>query len=320
MAEPTTTAAVIAAADVVANRKQYFSPISIFSSIAIIALVFFLALSPFHRQAVANGINSDGTTCTPTQTSLASALGSYGPFASKNQVVEDAAKTNNIDPVLLTSIILHETDGGKKMDKFPDVDKGIKETAGKYKGKTDFKGINTDITDPAKKQSWETGVGGYVSQLGGIHVSNCASGGVNQLPPNASGFQSPLKIPLVITSHMSTYREFQGRAHYGTDYDCVTGDELLAIKEGTVTKVANNAGGWGYYVIIDHGQVSSLYAHQMEMSKYVKEGQKVQRGQVIGKCGNTGNSFGDHLHLEIYNTNKNGRNYADYYDASTFLK
>lgn len=56
---------------------------------------------------------------------------------------------------------------------------------------------------------------------------------------------------------------------------------------------------WGYHVSIYHdGTYSTLYAHMSEVA--VTSGQWVDKEQVIGYVGNTGYSFGNHLHFEIY--------------------
>ena len=58
------------------------------------------------------------------------------------------------------------------------------------------------------------------------------------------------------------------------------------------------SGGYGNHVIVDHGNgFVTLYAHLNSI--YVSAGESVTRGQQIGSLGNTGNSTGPHLHLEI---------------------
>ena len=57
-------------------------------------------------------------------------------------------------------------------------------------------------------------------------------------------------------------------------------------------------GGYGYAVVIDHGNgMSTLYAHNSELA--VSEGQDVGKGQVVAYAGSTGNSTGPHVHFEV---------------------
>jgi murein DD-endopeptidase MepM/ murein hydrolase activator NlpD len=94
-----------------------------------------------------------------------------------------------------------------------------------------------------------------------------------------------------------------GRLHEGIDFTPGNGAPIQAIAEGTV-RVASEAGGaYGAHVIIDHmidGQlVSSHYAHMQYGSMQVKPGDHVVVGQLLGKVGNTGRSYGAHTHFEI---------------------
>ncbi len=101
------------------------------------------------------------------------------------------------------------------------------------------------------------------------------------------------------------------REHGGADIagSGIEGTPIYAMGDGTVVVAAY---GWNYsygnYVIIDHGTSAldgiaykSLYAHQQSLA--VTVGQKVTKGQIIGYVGNTGNSTGPHLHLELYKNN-----------------
>ncbi len=79
-----------------------------------------------------------------------------------------------------------------------------------------------------------------------------------------------------------------------------SGKLIVAGASGTVIKAGWNNGGYGNYVVIDHGNgVETLYAHMLNNSIMVNVGDVVQRGQTIGRVGNTGNSFGAHLHFEV---------------------
>lgn len=85
--------------------------------------------------------------------------------------------------------------------------------------------------------------------------------------------------------------------HQGLDIGFPTGTIIRACESGTVT-AAGWGGGYGKRVMIDHGDgIVTLYAHMSRI--HATKGQKVQRGQVIGEVGSTGNSTGPHLHLEV---------------------
>ena len=93
-----------------------------------------------------------------------------------------------------------------------------------------------------------------------------------------------------------------GKFHAGVDLSAKTGEKIVAWKDGYVYKSCYNS-SWGNYVMIYHGKINgkdvySGYAHLSKRS--VKVGQMVVQGQQIGKAGNTGHSFGSHLHFEIY--------------------
>ena len=95
---------------------------------------------------------------------------------------------------------------------------------------------------------------------------------------------------------------FSGEPHRGMDIGVAHGTPIYAAAAGTVS-VANSTDSWGYswgyYVKIKHSEVhDTLYAHMSRV--VVTQGQTVQQGQLIGYVGNTGNSFGAHLHFELY--------------------
>lgn len=93
----------------------------------------------------------------------------------------------------------------------------------------------------------------------------------------------------------------QSKMHTGIDIAAEMGAPIVAAADGQVI-FAGYYGGYGYAVIIDHGDgISTLYAHNSVL--LVKEGDMVKRGQVISKAGSTGLSTGPHLHFEV---RKNG--------------
>ena len=85
--------------------------------------------------------------------------------------------------------------------------------------------------------------------------------------------------------------------HEGMDFSCNVGTPVYATGNGTVVK-AEWASGYGNLVEIDHGYgYVTRYAHLSEL--LVKLGQKVNRGDLIAKSGNTGKSTGPHVHYEV---------------------
>lgn len=88
--------------------------------------------------------------------------------------------------------------------------------------------------------------------------------------------------------------------HGGTDIGASYGSAIYAADSGMVVRSADGwNGGWGNYVMINHGNgMQTLYAHMS--SRAVSVGQTVSRGQTIGYVGSTGMSTGPHLHFEMY--------------------
>ena len=88
-----------------------------------------------------------------------------------------------------------------------------------------------------------------------------------------------------------------GRLHAGIDIAAPEGTPIRAADAGTVA-IAGWTGGYGNYTCIQHtGSMSTCYAHQSRLG--TSTGASVGQGQVMGYVGNTGNSFGAHLHFEV---------------------
>ena len=119
----------------------------------------------------------------------------------------------------------------------------------------------------------------------------------------ADGFCSPIgeNWRNVVTSEFGNRRDpFTGerRGHTGMDLAVPTGTSVRAALPGTVTVSTYNQGGYGYYVMIDHGNgLSTLYGHNSQLLARV--GQTVEAGDVIALSGSTGRSTGPHLHFEV---------------------
>ena len=109
----------------------------------------------------------------------------------------------------------------------------------------------------------------------------------------------------IITSRFGSNDSVRSHSHSGIDIAAPYGTPIKASASGTVTYSGNANDGYGLYVIISHGNgVQTVYAHCSQL--LVSAGQTVSQGEVIAKVGSTGNSTGNHLHLEV---RKNGVTY-----------
>lgn len=169
----------------------------------------------------------------------------------------------------------------------------------------DFTGNNIDLTDPKVEvgtkifipggsrelRNWaadlQTATRGAGTGTGEVNQTNVCGGG-----PVASGLGWPAD------SHALSGNAY-GPGHLGIDIDAPEGSNVYAAGTGVVTMAQ---GGWNYgygnVVQIDHGNgYVTIYAHLSTI--FVTQCQTVGQGAVIGLSGNTGNSFGAHLHFEI---------------------
>ena len=105
--------------------------------------------------------------------------------------------------------------------------------------------------------------------------------------------------------------------HSGIDFRGKKGEPIHATADGVVKKAFRN-GGYGNYVLIDHGNgYTTSFSH---MQKYlVHKGDRVERGQLIGLVGNSGRSTGSHLHYEIA-LDKKTINPYNFLEAVSFAK
>ena len=88
--------------------------------------------------------------------------------------------------------------------------------------------------------------------------------------------------------------------HQAVDIANRSNPDVVASQGGTVVTAGWTAGGYGNYVVIDHGNgYRTLYAHLLNNSMVVRAGQRVGQGQKLGSMGSTGRSTGTHLHFEV---------------------
>jgi murein DD-endopeptidase MepM/ murein hydrolase activator NlpD len=122
------------------------------------------------------------------------------------------------------------------------------------------------------------------------------------------GMLFPLTIPAAITSAFG-WRVHpisgESRFHSGTDIGADEGTPVLAAFAGKV-QLADFMGGYGLTVVLQHdkGKEETLYGHLSEL--FVKPGETVKQGEVIGRVGSTGFSTGPHLHFEFRKQSADG--------------
>lgn len=119
---------------------------------------------------------------------------------------------------------------------------------------------------------------------------------------SSDGFRWPLDSNLQYITTYFGYDAWRGGNHYGIDVGNagIGGKNIYAAQGGTVITAYGDGGwhgGFGNYIIIDHGgELSTVYAHCSAVT--VSVGQTVNKGDVIGYVGTTGWSTGNHLHFE----------------------
>ena len=122
-----------------------------------------------------------------------------------------------------------------------------------------------------------------------------------------TGFICPLKSYTRISSEYGWRKNpvsGVNKLHAGIDFAAPAGTPIYAAASGYVQVAGWSSGGYGNYVIIYHGkmsdgnQYSTLYGHMRSVA--TSAGKYVQQGEIIGYVGSTGNSTGNHLHLEVW--------------------
>ncbi len=105
----------------------------------------------------------------------------------------------------------------------------------------------------------------------------------------------------IITGVYGSQRILNGkprRPHYGIDFHAPEGTPVRSMMDGVVTLVENNMYFTGGTIIFDHGHgISTLYMHMGEI--YVKKGQKVEKGEIVGTLGQSGRATGPHLDVRL---------------------
>lgn len=147
------------------------------------------------------------------------------------------------------------------------------------------KELNAQTQAQAQSQSAAAG--------GGSSSGGAVAGSGSLIWPSTSTYITSVQGP---RTHPVTG---QYKNHGGTDIGASYGSPIYAADGGTIATVGYDAGGYGNYVMINHGNgMQTLYAHMSSVA--VSQGQSVSQGQTIGYVGSTGLSTGAHLHYELY--------------------
>lgn len=127
-------------------------------------------------------------------------------------------------------------------------------------------------------------------------------------PPLLVNFESETGYATISSNYGERRDPFDGeiKMHEGVDFAAPAGTPVPAADAGTISSISYSSGGYGLRVVIDHGNgVQTSYSHLQRLarraaeSRYLKEGDKVVKGQVIAYVGSTGRSTGPHLHYEV---------------------
>ena len=120
-----------------------------------------------------------------------------------------------------------------------------------------------------------------------------------------------MSAPLDTIRVTSEYGYRWGRFHNGVDLAADRGDAVYSVCGGTVAK-AGTAGSFGRMVeVVCSESITVYYAHLYSIG--VTKGDRIARGQIIGRAGSSGNATGPHLHLEIRYNGK-AKNPAQFID------
>jgi len=117
-------------------------------------------------------------------------------------------------------------------------------------------------------------------------------------------FKNKFIVPIensIITGVYGSQRILNGKPkwpHYGLDFAAKEGTKIKAMLDGTVTMVEPDLFYTGGTLIFDHGHgISTLYMHMQKI--FVKKGEKVKQGDIIGTVGSTGRATGAHLDVRL---------------------
>lgn len=203
----------------------------------------------------------------------------------KNDLIKDKIKIGQTLKILPVTGVVHTVSKGDTVysiaKKYDAVAQAI----------VDFP-FNTFTND----ETFELAIGQTIVVPDGVMPSVQTNTRIRQLTPNAGTVTASGQFVWpssgTITQRFSWY-------HPGLDIANPGGPTVVAADSGRVIFAGWDSTGYGYMVLIDHGNgYKTRYGHLSQVM--VISGQTIGRGQAVGRMGNTGHSTGTHLHFEIY--------------------
>ncbi|WP_424937403.1 MULTISPECIES: M23 family metallopeptidase [Bacteria] len=157
-----------------------------------------------------------------------------------------------------------------------------------------------------KKKAEEAAAARAAAAAAAASAATASSGGRGSVSSIDLSMTAPGsgEVRYPVTNFTSGEGPGSGRGHQGWDMIAPQGTPIFAAAAGRVVVSQESYGGYGVAIDIEHvigGQkVLTRYGHMVYGSRVVQVGDTVAAGQVIGQVGNTGNSYGAHLHFEVH--------------------
>ncbi|MEJ6489254.1 M23 family metallopeptidase [Leucobacter sp. USCH14] len=163
---------------------------------------------------------------------------------------------------------------------------------------------STDVAAAEQRLFSEVSVDDLPSSLAEIDV-------VDTDAPSAVGYtyrarsvvNYPFAAPVALTDPFGYRTAPVEQFHDAQDFAAAAGTEILAIADGIVSEAGEATDGCGFALTIDHeiddSEVTSRYCHMQTDSHAWEVGDRIAMGDLVGRVGSTGISFGAHLHLAI---------------------
>ena len=137
-----------------------------------------------------------------------------------------------------------------------------------------------------------------------IKKDNFLIGKARKIDSDIDFFRNEFIYPIdkyIITGVYGSQRILNGkprRPHYGIDFHAPEGTPVKAMMDGKVTLSESDMYFTGGTIIFDHGHgISTLYMHMKDI--YVKKGQQIKKGEIVGTLGQSGRATGPHLDIRL---------------------